>query len=199
MDFSDLYMSCPVGVPNTWEFFLRIFAVEVHGQYHVGGLAKPLPHFSIKAFQRSSEPWVAQILGGGEDCSIATVGSMAGNKLARQPRLQFMMKGVQIRHGEPAARRSPQWARRRGDPALGLRLDNSLDLVSGSGRPMGMIEIVIRWFSGSVGLDDATEEDGLPVAVATVAPGISGSNHLGFRWRQSPISAFSNSLGVFGE
>ncbi|GMN37801.1 hypothetical protein TIFTF001_007118 [Ficus carica] len=63
-----------------------------------------MPHLSNWcrrwASQRSSKPWVSQILGGGKGCSIATMGSTAGNKLARQPKSRPMAKGVRIRHGE---------------------------------------------------------------------------------------------------
>ncbi|GMN60951.1 hypothetical protein TIFTF001_030036 [Ficus carica] len=116
----------------------------------------PMPHLLSSrhhqwASQRSSEPWVAQILGGGEGRSIATVGSTAGNKLVRQPRSRPTAKGVQFQHGGLAARRSPWWAQRRGDLALGLWLDDMLDLVGGFGRPVGTVGFTSRWPPGGGG------------------------------------------------
>ncbi|GMN29974.1 hypothetical protein TIFTF001_050638 [Ficus carica] len=46
---------------------------------------------------------------------------------------------------------------------------------------------IFRWFSKSVRLDDATEEDGSPVAVTSVALGIGGSNHRILGFFQIPV------------
>ncbi|GMN60243.1 hypothetical protein TIFTF001_029340 [Ficus carica] len=77
---------------------------------------------------------------------------------------------------DPRRRQLHRWDRRRGDPALGSWLDDLLNLIGESGHPVGTVAI-FRWFSGSVGLGDATVKDGLPVAVASAAPGIDCGSH----------------------